>query len=729
MVAALDTATATAPATAPAPAPARRKETDLWLLERLVPGAGVNNLSLTFDVDGPLDRAALGRALTLVVRKHDILRTVFRAGETELVREVLDPAAVTVEVEEFRPDPAPERVQAEVEAFVAAPFALDGSPLLRAALFTTGSGGSVVSVALHHLVFDAMSTVTLLGELISAYEAPDGYATLPAVAAAEEPEPGAASVEFWREQLRGYRAPEGGLWFGNPPSEAPDLAGGSTWYALSAEARAVVARLQRELRAPQAVVLLAAYALLLSRHGAGQDIVVGSPVSVRPAGQEGAMGYHVNVLPLRVKVDPAKPFKRLVNRARSVFLEGLGHSGVPAESVLDEVRDSGGSGWRNSLCTHLFNYVPGGTSAEFAVAGHPARIRGVENGFSKFDLEFFFMPEGEDEHAETRIRAVYRTQAFGPHEVDLLLARYDALLVRLGEAAPTTAVGEIAAWGAEDTAAVEAGHRGGLPQAYAASPAVARFSRYARGELSGVRAYVAGPDGQELPLLVRGELHLTGPDGEPAPTAELARWLPDGRLELLGRKDRRVTVQGTTVPLDDIDGVLLAHPDVVNAATVAVPAAAGADPVLVSFVATTAAADLADRLLKQIRADLPGAAEPHQVVITDALPEVAGLPDLEGLALRAERLLREEPAAPEADGMDAEELADRLLLLWREYLKRDDLTVRSGFFASGGHSLLGIQLLQRVKRNMHLTVRVKLADLFAHPTPEKLATHIARTAA
>ncbi len=79
--------------------------------------------------------------------------------------------------------------------------------------------------------------------------------------------------------------------------------------------------------------------------------------------------------------------------------------------------------------------------------------------------------------------------------------------------------------------------------------------------------------------------------------------------------------------------------------------------------------------------------------------------------------------------MDAEELADRLLLLWREYLKREDLTVRSGFFACGGHSLLGIQLLQRVKRSMHLTTRVKLADLFAHPTPEKLASHIARTAA
>ncbi len=170
---------------------------------------------------------------------------------------------------------------------------------------------------------------------------------------------------------------------------------------------------------------------------------------------------------------------------------------------------------------------------------------------------------------------------------------------------------------------------------------MARFSRYARGELAGVRAYVAGPDGEELPVLVRGELRLaTGPDGAVVATGELARWLADGRIELLGRTDRRVRVQGTTVALDDIDAVLLTHPDVQDAATVAVPAPnGGADPLLLSFVATTAAADLADRLLKQIRTELPGAAEPHQVVVTDALPEVAGLPDLEGLTLRAERLV------------------------------------------------------------------------------------------
>ncbi|MEU3459722.1 condensation domain-containing protein [Streptomyces sp. NPDC006733] len=707
----------------PAPTAATRKETDLWLLERLVPGSGVNNLSLTFDVDGEIDAAALSRALTLVVRKYDILRTVFRTSETDLAKEVLTPDMITA-IDVIEAESTEDDVQAAVETFVAEPFALDGSPLVRAARFRrAGGAGDVVSVALHHLVFDAMSTVTLLGELISAYQAPDAYSTVP-VTAVVEAEPSEESVDFWRDQLRGFRGCDDGLWYGNPASATPNLAGDTLQYPLSDDALAVVARLQRELRAPEAVILLAAYYLLLAQHGAGSDIVVGSPVSVRPPGHEGAIGYHVNVLPLRVRMDPAKPFKRLVNRARAVFLESLGEPGVTAESVLDEVRDGDSASWRNSLFNHLFNYVPGGTSGTFEVAGHPARIRGVENGFSKFDLEFFFMPEPEA--AKTTIRAVFRTQVFSSAEVALLLARYDALLCALGDQLDRP-IGEVSGWSPADHAAVLAGHRDGLPEAVL-SPSAAPFSGYAKRAAQAdpsllTRAFVAAPDGTELPVGVRGELCLA--DDDVTRTGDVARWLPDGRIEILGRLDRRVTVQGLAFALEDVDAALLAHPAVDAAVTVAV-GAASVPPVLVSFVATAggtaAGTGLLDQLWKQVRTDLPGPAEPARIIVTEELPTVNGAPDLQGLRLRAEELLRTE-AAPEP--VDTTELTRALIALWKQFLQREDLDADSGFFTSGGHSLLAVQLLQRVKRTTGIQVKIRLADLFAHPTPEKLSAYIA----
>ncbi|MDF9815661.1 condensation domain-containing protein [Streptomyces sp. SPB162] len=701
----------------PARTAATRKETDLWLLERLVPGSGVNNLSLTFDVAGETDAAALSRALTLVVRKYDILRTVFRTSETDLAKEVLAADAIT-SIDVTPIDVTEDGVQAAVEAFVAEPFALDGSPLVRAARFRrSGGAGDVVSVALHHLVFDAMSTVTLLGELISAYQAPDAYSTTP-VAAVVETEPSEESVDFWRDQLRGFRGADDGLWYGNPASATPNLAGDTLQYLLSDDALAVVARLQRELRAPEAVILLAAYYLLLAQHGAGSDIVVGSPVSVRPPGHEGAIGYHVNVLPLRVRMDPAKPFKRLVNRARAVFLESLGEPGVTAESVLDEVRDGDSSSWRNSLFNHLFNYVPGGTSGTFEVAGHPAKIRGVENGFSKFDLEFFFMPEPAA--AKTTIRAVFRTQVFSPAEVTLLLARYDALLCALGDQLDRP-IGEVSGWSPADHAAVLAGHRDGLPEALL-GPSVAPFSGYpklaAKADPSSLtRAFVAAPDGTELPVGVRGELCLA--DDVITRTGDVARWLPDGRIEILGRLDRRVTVQGLAFGLEEVDAALLAHPAVDAAVTVAVGG------VLVAFVATAgdagAGPDLLDQLRKQVRTDLPGPAEPARIIVTEGLPTVNGAPDLQGLRLRAEELLR---TGPTPEPVDTTELTRALIALWKQFLQREDLDADSGFFTSGGHSLLAVQLLQRVKRTTGIQVKIRLADLFAHPTPEKLSAYI-----
>ncbi|MEV7195515.1 condensation domain-containing protein [Streptomyces sp. NPDC093510] len=593
--------TSTADAVPPATRrPGTRKETDLWLLEGLVPGSGVNNLSLTLDVEGPVDREALAHAIRLVVRRHEILRTVFHSSDTDLTSSVLDPAHTVVDVVEATVGEAD--AQRAVEEFVGVPFALDGGLLVRGAVFRIdGADRDIVCVALHHLIFDAMSTPSLLAELIGAYEAPDRYDTTP-VPPAVEPEPSAESVRFWRDQLRGFHAPDS-LWIGSPPSPEPDLAGGTSWHRLSADARAVVRRLEKELRAPEAVILLAAYCLLLSRHGAGADIVAGSPVSVRPAGREGAIGYHVNVLPLRVHVDAAKPFKRLVNRARGVFLEGLGNSGVPAESVLDEVREPA-STWRNSLTNHLFNYVPGGMSAEFAFGGHPAGLRRVENGYSKFDLEFFFLAE--------EIRAVFRTQAFSATEVDLLLARYDALLVELGEHLDRP-VGELSVWCAADRAAVGAG------------------DRHEFG--AGVRAFVAAPDGAELPVLVRGELCLEHTaEGRTVRTGDLVRWLPDGRIELLGR--------------------------------------------------------------------VAGREEGRQ-------EKAAGV--------------QEAVAQKAAAGGDVEALTARLLPLWREFLKGEEVTADSGFFASGGNSLLALQLLKRVKKDIGAERKARLADLFAHPTPRRLA--------
>ena len=116
---------------------ASRKEQALWLLEVLAPGSAANNLAVAFRVDGRLRTDVLSEACSLLLRRHEVLRTVYRDASVGLVRSVRGPGADRVEVVEA--DPADE-LDTELTAYIARPFAFDGTPLLRACRFRQPDG-------------------------------------------------------------------------------------------------------------------------------------------------------------------------------------------------------------------------------------------------------------------------------------------------------------------------------------------------------------------------------------------------------------------------------------------------------------------------------------------------------------------------------------------------------------------------------------------------------------
>ncbi|HEX5495831.1 MAG TPA: amino acid adenylation domain-containing protein [Mycobacteriales bacterium] len=431
---------------------ATRKEEALWLLETIAPGTAANNLSVAFAVDGRLSHPALRQAVRTLVRRYDVLRTVYLATRSELAKKVLGPDDCQVEVEQGEISS-----EADLTGYVARPFRMDGRPLIRVGVYRLGDQ-DVCCVTLHHLIFDTRSGATLLSALVEAY---DGYtrgsepAAGPPVPAFTEPAPTAESLAFWRERLAGVDPAALALDFGVPEVAAPTLTGDRILHTLSAEAVGVVRGLGRELRAPEAVVLLAAYLLLLAAHGAGPDLVVGVPVDTRPSGATGVIGYHVNVLPLRMTVDPAATFRTLVRATREVFFDSLLHADVPVDNLSADLSRTGSS-WRDLLFRHLFNYVAGLGLDGFTIGGMDARPIMVENGYSKFDLEFFVLSSPED----IWIRAVYGTEFLGRDEVAGLLARYETLLVRLGTGAVVdTPVQGIEVWSDRDRHLVDTVNR------------------------------------------------------------------------------------------------------------------------------------------------------------------------------------------------------------------------------------------------------------------------------
>jgi acyl carrier protein len=191
-------------------------------------------------------------------------------------------------------------------------------------------------------------------------------------------------------------------------------------------------------------------------------------------------------------------------------------------------------------------------------------------------------------------------------------------------------------------------------------------------------------------------------------TGDLVRWRPDGELQYLGRRDHQVKVRGFRIELEEVEAVLLRHPAVLETAVVArgqelvgyvVPAAEGSvsPPALVAF----------------LQQRLPGFMVPTSWAVLAGLPRTPN-GKLDRAALPApDRPQSGERAMPQGPVEQA------LVELWAEVLGLDEVGVNESFFEIGGHSLLAMRLISRLRGAFGIELTV--ADLFEAPTPAQLA--------
>jgi non-ribosomal peptide synthetase component F len=422
------------------------KERAMWLVEKLVPDGAANNLAVALQVGGRLRPEALRAALAIVLGRYQTLRTVFLEFGADLFKQVVPAGQLGVDIELLKPGGA--GLEQDLAAFVERPFRFDGRPLVRMATIDHPDG-DVLCVVVHHLVFDMTSVVLFLQAFVAAYDAIAASRPVPAapaVAVFAEPEPKTADLDYWREALGGV--PPGGvdLWCGVPRGRRPAMTGESVGHVLSSEAQQALLSLQRSARAPLAAVLLAGYAVLLAAHGAGPDLVINAPFDVRGP-NTAAIGYHVNVLPLRVTVDFGEGFRALVRKARDAFLGAMAH---PYNSVDDLAGELSGFelSSRRVPSRHLLNFLPELAVGELEIAGLPARLLPIENAYSKYDLEFVSTPS----RGEVLLR--YSREIFSPAEAEALLRRFDALLAAAGQE-PDRPLADTAGWSGLDRRTVD----------------------------------------------------------------------------------------------------------------------------------------------------------------------------------------------------------------------------------------------------------------------------------
>jgi amino acid adenylation domain-containing protein/non-ribosomal peptide synthase protein (TIGR01720 family) len=317
----------------------------LWVLDRLEGDAATYNMPAVLDLRGDLDTAALAAALTEITRRHEVLRGRFASEDGAAKHMILPPAPVALPLQDAADEDA---AAALARAEAARPFDLERQPPLRARLLRLAGDRHWLLLTLHHIAGDGWSTGLLVRELSVLYAAyREGRdSPLPPLALQY------ADVARWqREWLSGDTLARHIDWWRTTLDGAPGLIalptdhprppvqsfqGAALPLGLPAATRTAVESLATAEGATPFMVLLAAWAAVLARYGAADEVCIGTPVAGRPRAElEPLIGCFVNTLALRCPGGGAMPFRAHVRAVKALALDAFAHQDLPFEKLVD----------------------------------------------------------------------------------------------------------------------------------------------------------------------------------------------------------------------------------------------------------------------------------------------------------------------------------------------------------------------------------------------------------
>ena len=256
--------------------------------------------------------------------------------------------------------------------------------------------------------------------------------------------------------------------------------------------------------------------------------------------------------------------------------------------------------------------------------------------------------------------------------------------------------------------------------------------------IANTTAFILDDHGRPVPAGVHGEL-FTGGDGlalgyhgDAALTAEkfithpqfgrlyrtgdLCRWLADGTIEFIGRRDHQVKVRGFRIEPAEIETVLASHPEVRQAKVAVRGHSAETKRILAWAIVEQGSLLDSNKLDAWLSARLPAFLQPDGVMIVDALPVTAnGKIDLTALPDPVKATGEARRFSPPQGAIELQ-----LAAIWSELLGTSEIGREDDFFSLGGHSLMALRMFSRISREFGRSL--PLAALLSHPTIARLAS-------
>lgn len=420
------------------PVPLSFQQQRLWFLHQLEPDAATYTMSVALELTGTLHIQALEQSLTLLVQRHEPLRTCFPTLNEQPFQHILPPMPlrlVLLDLSLLTADACQKEIRLLLKRQVRRSVSLAAGPLFRQSLLRLAPQRHVLILIMHHTIYDGLSLNILLRELAAFY-----FATLAGVSASMLPLPlnyadyaiwqrdwlqgkeQAALISYWKQQLQNTPA------LLELPTDRPrqpiQSHNGARLRSLISDS--LISRLKswgKQEGVTLFMVTLAAFQIVLARYSGQRDFVFGTPIANRSRPEfEPLIGFFANTLALRTTIAGNPTFRSFLQQTRSTTLEAFAHQELPFEQLVEILQPPRSLSY-NPLVQVVFSLdelvVP-----TLEMPGLTLDIFPGDSGLSQFDLTFSLIAINNS----VEINVQYNTDLFDETTISHLIEHYLHLL-------------------------------------------------------------------------------------------------------------------------------------------------------------------------------------------------------------------------------------------------------------------------------------------------------------
>ncbi|MDN4069610.1 amino acid adenylation domain-containing protein [Paenibacillus vini] len=322
----------------------------LWFMYQWEPDSPAYNIPCLFNIPVELDIHRLKQAVNQLIERHEILRTTYKASGEETVQVVQPFTPLDLPVYHLDGEERSAELEAMVRQKSAIPFQLESELPIRAYIFKLGEQDHYLLLNIHHIACDGWSLGIIMSEIQEAYMAL-GRSLAPAM---EKPPLAIQYADYAVWQRKFMEGPEldyhkeywlrqfqGELPVLELPTDLPrpPVKSSRGAHIIKPLPEGFHSRLQawcRDEDVTPYMMLLAAYAVLLYGYTGQTDLIIGSPTANRSMEQiELNIGFFVNTLPIRIRLDESSTFRETVRQVKQLALEAQEHQDFPLDKLIE----------------------------------------------------------------------------------------------------------------------------------------------------------------------------------------------------------------------------------------------------------------------------------------------------------------------------------------------------------------------------------------------------------